>query len=79
MVFPWQKNFKAERTVDGVRFSTTVSANDDNMPGSVDISVAYSLNDNNQLKVVMSGTSGGVSLIDLCNAASFNLNGNQQV
>lgn len=71
-------NFEAERTADGVKFTRTVTSADDSMP-SIDVEVMYTLDDDNQLKVVMNAMNSAgntvLSVIDMCNSIRFNLDG----
>ena len=71
-------NFESERTVDGVKFTRTVTSVDDGMP-SINVEVMYTLDDDNQLKVMMTATNAAGnnadSLIDMCNSLRFNLDG----
>jgi len=74
----YQMNFEAERTADGVKFTRTVTSADDSMP-SIDVEVMYTLDDDNQLKVVMNAMNSAgntvLSVIDMCNSIRFNLDG----
>lgn len=73
-------NFAGTKRGNSVEFTTTVSNNMDQLPGSADIVVTYTLEDNsNQLRVSMEAMSEADSLIDMCNSVRFNLNGDGSV
>lgn len=63
--------------IDGNSVSFTYKSPDgqDGFPGNVDVSVTYTLTDNNELKLEYSAVSDKKTVINLTNHAYFNLNG----
>ena len=67
--------WKAEASDDCVRFSATLSDGEFGLPGDRELSVTYTLTDDNEIKIDYSGTSNKNTIINMTNHTYFNLKG----
>ncbi|MBM7551567.1 aldose epimerase family protein [Thalassobacillus pellis] len=59
----------------GVKFSYRSRDGEEGYPGHVDVSVTYSLNNDNELNIIYAGTTDQDTLLNLTNHSYFNLSG----
>ena len=67
--------WKAETTDDSVKFSATLTDGEYGLPGDRELSVTYTLTDDNEIKIDYSGTSNKNTIINMTNHTYFNLKG----
>lgn len=67
--------YKAETTSDSVTFSRTSPDMEQGYPGNLDISVTYTLTDDNELKITYNASSDKDTLCNVTNHSYFNLKG----
>ncbi len=67
--------WKAEAFDDSVKFSATLSDGEYGLPGDRELSVTYTLTDDNEIKIDYSGTSNKNTIINMTNHTYFNLKG----
>lgn len=67
--------WEAEELENGVRFSLTLEDMEYNLPGNRSISVTYTLNDDNEIRLYYEGDSDKNTVINITNHTYFNLDG----
>ena len=67
--------WKAEAFDDSVKFSATLTDGEFGLPGDRELSVTYTLTDDNEIKIDYSGTSNKNTIINMTNHTYFNLKG----
>ena len=67
--------WKAETSDDSVKFSATLADGEFGLPGDRELSVTYTLTDDNEIKIDYSGTSSKNTIINMTNHTYFNLKG----
>ena len=60
---------------NGVRFHYLSPAGEENFPGNLDVTVTYTLDDDNTLRIEYSATTDQPTIVNLTNHSYFNLNG----
>ena len=73
----WDVEFLVGLHDSKLKLSTFSPDGEEGYPGRVDVSVTYTLNDQNQLTIDYSATSDKATIINLTNHAYFNLDGHQ--
>ena len=69
--------WNAEILENAVRFSILSPDGDQGLPGNFDISVTYTVTDDNALKITYDGVSDKDTLVSMTNHSYFNLNGDK--
>lgn len=69
------KNWTAEITKDGIKFSYHKKDMENGYPGNVDASVTYKFDNNNQLHIKYEAQSDNDTIINMTNHSYFNLDG----
>ena len=67
--------WKAETSDDSVKFSATLADGEFGLPGDRELTVTYTLTDDNEIKIDYSGTSSKNTIINMTNHTYFNLKG----
>ena len=73
----WDVEFLVSLHDSKLKLSTFSPDGEEGYPGRVEVSVTYTLNDQNQLTIDYSATSDKATIINLTNHAYFNLDGHQ--
>lgn len=71
--YNWEGEISKED--NSITFSKTITKEEDGFPGKIEVKIAYSLNDNNDLIIDFSGVSDEDTLFNPTNHSYFNLDG----